>query len=57
MQRLFGTSAFLLQLSESGGIGRRLVGVDDPGLLPVFQAVQRLAKEALRRRRVARRER
>ena len=29
MQRLLGTSAFLLQLGESGGIGRRLVGVDD----------------------------
>ncbi len=32
---------------QGGPIGRRLVGVDDLRLLPVFQAVQRLAQEAL----------
>src|SRR5271165_4126790 len=55
VQRLLGTSALLLQLGQSGGVGRRLVGVDDPRLLPVLQAAQRLAEKALRRRRVARR--
>jgi hypothetical protein len=55
VQRFRGTLALLLQLSESGCVGRRLVGVDDRRLFPVLQAVQRLAEEALRRRRVARR--
>ena len=43
------------QPGKGGGIGRRLVGVDDRRLLPILQAVQRLAQETLRRRRVARR--
>ncbi len=49
------TFALLLQLGESGRVGRRLVGVDDRRLFPVLQAVERLAEEALRSRRVARR--
>src|SRR5271165_1265039 len=53
VQRLLGASALLLQLGQSGGVGRRLVGVDDPRLLPVLQAAQRLAEKALRRRRAA----
>jgi len=30
--------AFGLQISGSGGVGRRLVGVDDRRLLPILQA-------------------
>ena len=47
--------AFGLQLGESGGIGRRLVGVDDLRLFPILQSPESLGKEALRRRRVPRR--
>ena len=53
--RLLGAPALPLQLGRSGGIGRRLVGVDDGRLFPILQAVQRLAEEALGRRRVVRR--
>lgn len=49
------TPALLLQLRQGDSVGWRLVSVDDTGLLPVLQAVQRLAKEALGSRRVARR--
>ena len=49
------TLALLLQLGERRGVGRRLVGVDDARLVPVLQAVQRLAEEALGRLRIARR--
>jgi len=54
MLRRLGTSALPLELGESGGVGRRVVGVDDARLLPVLQTVQRLAEEALRRRGAAR---
>ena len=55
MQRLLRAPALLLQLGQGSAIGRRLVGVDDPELLLVLQAVQCLAEEALGRCRVARR--
>ena len=54
MQRFLWTFAFLLQLGESGRVGRRLVRVDDRRLFPVLQAVERFAEEALRSRGVAR---
>jgi hypothetical protein len=47
--------AFGLQLGESGGIGRRLVGVDDLRLFPILQPPESLGKKTLRRRRVPRR--
>jgi hypothetical protein len=47
--------AFGFQFGERGGIGRRLVGVDDLGLFPILQPLERLGQKTLRRRRVPRR--
>ena len=47
--------AFGLQLGESGGIGRRFVGVDDLRLFPILRPPESLGKETLRRHRVPRR--
>src|SRR6516164_1778290 len=47
--------AFGLQPGESGGIGRRLVGVDDLRLFPILQPSESLGKKTLRRHRVPRR--
>ena len=52
MQRRLRAFVFLLQFGQSRSVGWRLAGVDDRWLFPDFQAVQRLAQEALRRRRV-----
>jgi hypothetical protein len=38
MHRLFRTLALLLEFGQSGGVGWRLVGVDDRRLLPIFKA-------------------
>ncbi len=46
MQRLCRTPALFLQIGEVGGVGRRLVGVLDRGLLSVLQAVKRLRGNA-----------
>src|SRR3954464_10785512 len=55
MLRVFRTLALLLQLGERRAVGRGLVGVDDARLLPILQAVQRLAEKALGRLGIARR--
>jgi len=52
---VLGTLAFGLQFGESGGIGRRLVGVDDLRLFPILQTPEALGQKTLRRRRVSRR--
>src|SRR3954453_17381508 len=41
--------------SASAAVGRCLVGVDDARILPILQAVQRLAEKALGRLGIARR--
>src|SRR5215213_779156 len=55
MLRVLRTLALLLQLGERRAVGRGLVGVDDARLLPILQAVQRLAEKALGRLGIARR--
>lgn len=51
VEGILGTFALRFQLANGRGIGRRLVRVDDMGFLPILQAIQRLAKKALRRLR------
>ena len=48
MPRVLRALALGLQLRDGSGIGRRLVGVEHLGLLPLFQSSQRLAEESLR---------
>ena len=53
MQRFLREFPFPLQFGQRGGVGWRLVGVDDRWLFSDFQAVQCLPQKALHRRRVA----
>ena len=53
--RLCRAFALGLELRDGSGTGRRLVGVEHLGLLPLLQSSQRLAEESLRRLGVARR--
>ena len=53
--RLIGAFTLGLELRDGGGVGRRLVGIQHLGLLPILQPVQRLAEESLRGLGVARR--
>ena len=46
--RLVRAFALGFQLCDGAGVGRRLVGVQHLGLLPILQPVQRLAEESLR---------
>ena len=53
--RLYRALPFGLELRDGSGVGRRLVGVQHLGQLPILQSPQCLAEESLRRLGVARR--